>query len=62
MVELRLLAPGVQRTAGRFPEIMDQLSPAQSGKDFKTINPYKTLLEREIFLSIFLKQQHPVRR
>ena len=56
MVELSLLAPGVQRTAGRFPEIMDQFSPAQSGKDFKTINPYKTLLEREIFLNIFLKQ------
>ena len=25
--------------AGRFSEIMDQFSSAQSGEDFKTINP-----------------------
>ena len=55
-----LLAVRVAGTGGRFPEIMEQFSSAQSGEDFKTINPYKTLLEL-LELEIFLNNQtHPL--
>lgn len=45
LVVLSLLALRVTRAAGRFSKIMDRFSSAQSREDFKTINPYKTLLE-----------------